>query len=486
MSSKLNILAIYTLEDKEAVVRLAEFFRESTNTSFWHKCSVNSMEEWNLQTKSQFNKTDVYLLMVSNTFMHSEFVQRIEFKNVIDRYKENKSTVIPILIDKCPWNVDFNSDDYNFNMQELQVLPEGQKPIHHWASQEEGYQNVIFNLERVIASLTGEEFQIQTKVKEKDSPENLKLDDQITLDFNQKEIEQNLKLEEEAKAKLAKEEIQKKQEEVKHKAAAEQRRIEKVANEQKRKEELRVKEEAQIKKTAEENKSKADAEAKRQLVERNQQEEEKIRNRAQANKINSEAQPEEAVNSKRRIVLGLLLSFITIIGIWMFSEFTGATSEDSAIPAKAEVPQIIDSVALDTAQSNVPHIEKEAITKLEIGDQYKGGIIFSISNSGEKGILAHLDDAGPMSWKNAMNIHEQLGEGWRLPTFEELKMMYNTIGNGAANSGEFADKLYWSATDYDEYQARLIRFSDGNTSYHYNKMAAHRQFHVRAVQDFNR
>jgi hypothetical protein len=61
--------------------------------------------------------------------------------------------------------------------------------------------------------------------------------------------------------------------------------------------------------------------------------------------------------------------------------------------------------------------------------------------------------------------------------------MYRTIGQGATNSGEFADALYWSATDYDEYQARLIRFSDGNTSYHYNKNAEHRKFKVRAIRD---
>jgi hypothetical protein len=90
-----------------------------------------------------------------------------------------------------------------------------------------------------------------------------------------------------------------------------------------------------------------------------------------------------------------------------------------------------------------------------------------------------------MSWQSAMKIDEQLGEGWRLPTFDELRIMHQTIGQGATNSGEFSGELYWSATAYDEYQARLVRFRDGNTSYHYNKNVEQRKFLVRAVRDFS-
>ena len=121
-----------------------------------------------------------------------------------------------------------------------------------------------------------------------------------------------------------------------------------------------------------------------------------------------------------------------------------------------------------------------------MGDTYEGGIVFIIENEGKTGKIAHLKDAGIMPWTNAMQIHEQLGEGWRLPSFDELEIMYKTIGPGATNIGQFTNELYWSATPYDEYQARLLRFWDGNTSYHYNKNVEHRQFQVRAVRDFSR
>ena len=64
--------------------------------------------------------------------------------------------------------------------------------------------------------------------------------------------------------------------------------------------------------------------------------------------------------------------------------------------------------------------------------------------------------------------------------------MRQTIGQGASNSGQFAQELYWSATLYDDYQAQLLRFSDGNASYHYNMENEERSFMVRAVRDFSR
>jgi hypothetical protein len=73
-----------------------------------------------------------------------------------------------------------------------------------------------------------------------------------------------------------------------------------------------------------------------------------------------------------------------------------------------------------------------------------------------------------------------------LPTFNELKLMYRTIGQGAANSGQFTDEFYWSATPYDDNQAQVVRFRDGNLSYHYNSKGTHRKFQVRAVRDFTR
>ena len=111
-------------------------------------------------------------------------------------------------------------------------------------------------------------------------------------------------------------------------------------------------------------------------------------------------------------------------------------------------------------------------------------MVFAVDADSKNGMIVKLEDAGPMTWNNAMQIHERLGEGWRLPTLDELVLLQKTVGQGAANRAGFSNGLYWSATDFDPYQARLLRFRDANKSYHYNKVAEHRKYKVRAIRDF--
>ena len=93
-----------------------------------------------------------------------------------------------------------------------------------------------------------------------------------------------------------------------------------------------------------------------------------------------------------------------------------------------------------------------------------------------------------MSWQDADKISEQLGNGWRLPSLNELILMRNIIGQGSTNDiGEFTEGLYWSSTSHsDSRMARLLRFSDGNTSYYYSKTSPNRNYNVRAIKDINR
>ena len=173
---------------------------------------------------------------------------------------------------------------------------------------------------------------------------------------------------------------------------------------------------------------------------------------------------------------------LTVAGIWAFSVFKKGFEIPIAPLPKTKETDIKDTIAFEKA--NTESLNKVSTSpKLGIGDIYNGGIIFEINYSDNTVKIAHFEDAGPMPWQNAVKIHEQLGVGWRLPSLDELILMYQTIGQGANNTGEFTDELYWSATPYDENQARLLRFWDGNTSFHYNKHVDHRRFKVRAIRD---
>jgi hypothetical protein len=54
-------------------------------------------------------------------------------------------------------------------------------------------------------------------------------------------------------------------------------------------------------------------------------------------------------------------------------------------------------------------------------------------------------------------------DDWRLPNYDELELMYITIGNGApqGNIGDFEPSYYLSSSEYDNYSSRCVYFGNG-------------------------
>lgn len=80
-----------------------------------------------------------------------------------------------------------------------------------------------------------------------------------------------------------------------------------------------------------------------------------------------------------------------------------------------------------------------------------------------------------MNWYEAMEYAKSLDDGWRLPTIEELKEVYDSKLDG------FRSYNYWSSTiaDLDTLNAWYVNFSDGVGHYYYKKG----RVFVRCVRD---
>lgn len=540
MGRKINIFVIYTLADKDIMhhlLRHSDPLNEAFDLSIWHDDPIIPGQPWKSYFESRIHHTDIFLLLVSDDFMNSQFIKQIEFKAVIDRHKENKSVVIPIIIDNCQWDIDLKLIDYEFNLRELQVLPEEGKPIEDWDSSDHVYNKVTAGIRTIITPFVENLNQEESNKKIEKEEGNDISEKQVEISFTEEgetdriaeePISSMEEIEDVAENRLWEEAEAKRRAEVakrimKEAEASAKRRVEEdrlweeaMAKRRAEKEQrIREDEEASVNRKAEEKKrGKEEEETRRNIAEENRfdetaeaatilrAEQEKIHkeeveakryaekeNRmklaAEAKRKAEGTQQGKDTNIKKRVLVVSLTVVLVGVAIWAFSVFnTGSEKPVSTLP-KIKTADIKDSIAL--GKTSIDSLKQVApLAKLVVGDLYDGGIIFVINDSNNTGKIAHLEDAGPMPWQNAAKIHEQLGEGWRLPTFDELRIMYQVIGQGGTNSGEFADELYWSATAYDNNQARLIRFRDGNTSYHYNKNVAHRKFKVRAIRDFRR
>ena len=106
------------------------------------------------------------------------------------------------------------------------------------------------------------------------------------------------------------------------------------------------------------------------------------------------------------------------------------------------------------------------------------------------GLEVMSEDLGEFNWEDAKKACADLGDGWRLPTKEELILLYgkkDEIGNFVPQDYEYIAKTYWSSTDAsyeDEYSYQLayaVDFVSGKvkTPTHPNTLK------VRAVRDLN-
>ena len=66
-------------------------------------------------------------------------------------------------------------------------------------------------------------------------------------------------------------------------------------------------------------------------------------------------------------------------------------------------------------------------------------------------------DLGRMNWHEAKIACKKLGPGWRLPTKDELNMLYEN----KEEIGGFVNNYYWSSTENDNNNAWKQSFANG-------------------------
>jgi TIR domain len=106
----------------------------------WHDRNITTGEEWRDSIDRHLESADIILLLVSSSFLASEFCYDIELRRALERHERGEVRVIPIIVRHCAWQ------DAPF--ARLQALPDEGKPIANrgdraWAQVVQGLRRVI-------------------------------------------------------------------------------------------------------------------------------------------------------------------------------------------------------------------------------------------------------------------------------------------------------------------------------------------------------
>ena len=91
--------------------------------------------------------------------------------------------------------------------------------------------------------------------------------------------------------------------------------------------------------------------------------------------------------------------------------------------------------------------------------------------------VARHDFSDEMNRQEASEACESLGEGWRLPSKEELNILYQN----KKKIGGFAKEIYWSSSEHTKADSGwAYNFANGHEFYNYKVLT----YKVRAVRSF--
>lgn len=107
-----HVFVSYAREDRRWVdpehrYNLVPFLAESLRrykVAFWFDKELKPGDEFKRHIESQIDQSQIALLIVSQSFLNSEFIENREMPRIAERARQGKMVVVPVLVEPCDWS----------------------------------------------------------------------------------------------------------------------------------------------------------------------------------------------------------------------------------------------------------------------------------------------------------------------------------------------------------------------------------------------
>ena len=123
----------------------------------WQDRDIEAGAEWAAEIKTNLEKADIVLLLITRHFLASDYCYETEMQRAAQRHYDGTARVIPIILEPCGWKYS--------DFKHLQVLPKDGKPVTSWDRQAEAFFDVEEGIRRVVdALIAGRQRQSQERL----------------------------------------------------------------------------------------------------------------------------------------------------------------------------------------------------------------------------------------------------------------------------------------------------------------------------------
>ena len=115
--------------------------------SGWHDRKIGAGDEWKGAIDKNLEEAQVVLLLVSASFLASDYCWDVETKRAIERHDQGEAKVIPVILRPCDW--------HGAPFGKLQSLPKDGKAVTSWTNKDEAWTDVALGIRRAIETMRG-------------------------------------------------------------------------------------------------------------------------------------------------------------------------------------------------------------------------------------------------------------------------------------------------------------------------------------------
>lgn len=142
-----SVFVSYAREDEVLRKKLSDHLGGLRHGGFindWSDGQIIPGQEWAPEIIRRLNEADIILLLVTSSFLGSEFIGTVELATALERHRRGEVIVIPVILKPADWQ--------STALKGLQALPEDGRAVSSWPDSDTAYVNIAQGLRNTVHS----------------------------------------------------------------------------------------------------------------------------------------------------------------------------------------------------------------------------------------------------------------------------------------------------------------------------------------------
>jgi tetratricopeptide (TPR) repeat protein len=144
----------YAREDKDYKNQLVEHLEGLVQQGViesWHDGQITAGQQWSDEIVRSLKDARIVLLLVSPSFISSDYISRVELAQAGERYERGEVTVIPVLVRNVhAWESKRLGDH---TLSSFQAVPRNFKFIVDWPNKDAAFAEIVAEVEKAVEAL---------------------------------------------------------------------------------------------------------------------------------------------------------------------------------------------------------------------------------------------------------------------------------------------------------------------------------------------